>query len=502
MVSVSSDIASALSLQSARAKSGRDEGSSVSDHFGSLVEQSSSPADTTPPPVARPDVPAPPRRDDRAAADRPKAADRREDRAAGSPQDRRTDAATDAPQTGKTARKDDKAEKSDQAADSKAVSADGQKDAASADSATDGSDSDASAQPVKVEIVPVAIPLSAQTGSDATAGTGTPETGGSAQPLAIAAAAALKAKLDAGNVPSPETAALPTDVPAEAEAKFAAMIAAATPGTTKGAKKTDGGETIKTAIPTDGAKPEGKTDASATAAPTDGPVAPKLATDAKTDQPAADAPKPDAIAAASTDAKPATEQTHAHRTEQAAQPASFDQTLQASTPQPQPTHLQATTNNAVAAQQLAPQVAVNPPVPLSGVAVEIAQSAKAGKTSFDIRLDPGELGRIDVRIEMDKHGNVTSHLTVEKPETLTMLRQDAPQLQRALEQAGFKANDSGLQFSLRDQSQQQQQQQSGDQSGRHMHRLTINDDDTVTMAPAARGYGRMYGANGGVDISI
>jgi chemotaxis protein MotD len=84
-----------------------------------------------------------------------------------------------------------------------------------------------------------------------------------------------------------------------------------------------------------------------------------------------------------------------------------------------------------------------------------------------------------------------------------MLRQDAPQLQRALEQAGFKTNDSGMQFSLRDQSsQQQQQQQSGDQSGRHMHRLTINDDDTVTMAPAARGYGRMYGANGGIDISI
>lgn len=103
---------------------------------------------------------------------------------------------------------------------------------------------------------------------------------------------------------------------------------------------------------------------------------------------------------------------------------------------------------------------------------------------------------------MDKHGNVTSHLTVEKPETLTMLRQDAPQLQRALEQAGLKTNDGGLQFSLRDQSPQQQQQQNGDQSGRHMHRLTVHDDDTVTVAPAARGYGRMYGANGGVDISI
>ena len=41
---------------------------------------------------------------------------------------------------------------------------------------------------------------------------------------------------------------------------------------------------------------------------------------------------------------------------------------------------------------------------------------------------------------------------VEKPETLSMLQQDAPQLQQALNDAGFKTGDGGLQFSLRDQS--------------------------------------------------
>ena len=40
---------------------------------------------------------------------------------------------------------------------------------------------------------------------------------------------------------------------------------------------------------------------------------------------------------------------------------------------------------------------------------------------------------------------MTSHLTVEKPETLSMLRQDAPQLQQALDDAGFKTGDGGLQ---------------------------------------------------------
>jgi len=500
VASVSSDIVSALTLQSARAKSARDDASVGSDHFGSLVEQNTANSDVPTTPTARPDVPAPSRRDDRPVAERPKAADRRDDRASSAPQDRRTDAAPNPSQISKTSRKDDKSSRSDQATDSKADSTDNPKDAATNDATTAD---DATAQTATLDMVPVAVATSVASTTDAAAvAPTTPDTTGSAQPLAIAAAAALKAKLDAGEVAAPETGVLPTDTSAEGDATFAALIAGAMPAAAKGAKKAEGSETAKTATLTTGdGKPEGKTDASALATPTDGAIAPKQMTEGKTDQPATDAPKPDANAAGNADAKPAAEQNRAHRAEQAPQPASLDQAAPTSTPLPQPTHLQAT-NTVAAAQQLQPQVAANPPVPLSGVAVEIAQSAKAGKTSFDIRLDPAELGRIDVRLEVDKHGNVTSHLTVEKPETLTMLRQDAPQLQRALEQAGLKTNDSGLQFSLRDQSPQQQQQQNGEQSGRHMHRLTINDDDTVTVAPAARGYGRMYGANGGIDISI
>ena len=96
--------------------------------------------------------------------------------------------------------------------------------------------------------------------------------------------------------------------------------------------------------------------------------------------------------------------------------------------------------------------ATGAPVPVSGLAVEIAASVQSGKTRFEVRLDPADLGRIDVRIDVDRNGQVTSHLTVEKPETLSMLRQDAPQLQQALNDAGLKTGSGGLQFSLRDQS--------------------------------------------------
>lgn len=137
-------------------------------------------------------------------------------------------------------------------------------------------------------------------------------------------------------------------------------------------------------------------------------------------------------------------------------------------------------------------------VPLSGLALEIAASLRNGKSRFEIRLDPAELGRIDVRIDVDRKGQVISHLTVEKPETLSMLRQDAPQLQRALNDAGLSTGDGGLQFSLRDQSSSGQ---NGEQSNPNARRLILTEEETVPAAVTGS-YGRMFGANGGVDIRV
>ena len=91
-------------------------------------------------------------------------------------------------------------------------------------------------------------------------------------------------------------------------------------------------------------------------------------------------------------------------------------------------------------------------VPIAGLAIEIAARAHAGKNRFDIRLDPPELGRIDVRLDVDREGKVTSHLVVERAETLALLRRDAPELERSLQQAGLKTADNALQFTKSDQS--------------------------------------------------
>ena len=135
-------------------------------------------------------------------------------------------------------------------------------------------------------------------------------------------------------------------------------------------------------------------------------------------------------------------------------------------------------------------------VPIAGVAVEIVSRAQDGLRRFEIRLDPPELGRIDVRLDVDNGGNVTSRLTVERAETLDLLRRDAPQLERALQHAGLNT-DGGLQFSLRDQNFANR-----DPAPRNAPTFIVPDDEQAAAEAAHRGYGRLLGLGGGIDIRV
>ena len=138
-------------------------------------------------------------------------------------------------------------------------------------------------------------------------------------------------------------------------------------------------------------------------------------------------------------------------------------------------------------------------VPISGLAVEIVSQAKEGSKRFEIRLDPPELGRVEVRLDVDTAGKVTSRLVVDRTETLDLLRRDAHQLERALQQAGLDTG-GGLEFSLRDQSFNNRDQ--GQRDSAPTSRLIVPDDETAAADAARRGYGRMIGRASGVDIRV
>lgn len=91
-------------------------------------------------------------------------------------------------------------------------------------------------------------------------------------------------------------------------------------------------------------------------------------------------------------------------------------------------------------------------VPLGAVPLEIGLKTLAGISRFDIRLNPDDLGRIEIRLDVRPDGAVQADIQVERPETLAALSRDARGLERALEQAGLRPGEGGLTVALKEPS--------------------------------------------------
>jgi len=86
---------------------------------------------------------------------------------------------------------------------------------------------------------------------------------------------------------------------------------------------------------------------------------------------------------------------------------------------------------------------------LPQIAFEVSRQVLDGNSRFQIRLDPPELGRIDVKLDIDSNGQVHAKLVVEKAETLDLMQRDQRALERALQQAGLDQSKTNLEFSLK-----------------------------------------------------
>jgi len=135
------------------------------------------------------------------------------------------------------------------------------------------------------------------------------------------------------------------------------------------------------------------------------------------------------------------------------------------------------------------------PIALTDLPLAIALQTKSGKSRFTIRLDPPELGRIDVRLDIDTRSSVTLRLVAERPETLDLLRRDGAHIERALQDAGLKVDDQTLQFSLHDRSHDDPN--SGENEIPH---YVLVQDDRPPAPP--RGYLLAAGLGGGLDIRV
>lgn len=150
-----------------------------------------------------------------------------------------------------------------------------------------------------------------------------------------------------------------------------------------------------------------------------------------------------------------------------------------------PTGAQATTSSPAALNvQISTQT---PPPDLPALAVAISAKSLSGAKQFDIRLDPPELGRVEVRLSIDNTGKVSAHLSADQPDTLDVLQKDAPALTRALRDAGLDVSQNGLNFSLRQQSGDGRMQSGRTRSG-NSRSFTVTAANNLDTASAAGAY--------------
>ncbi len=134
--------------------------------------------------------------------------------------------------------------------------------------------------------------------------------------------------------------------------------------------------------------------------------------------------------------------------------------------------------------------------PATQLAVHVFRAAVDGLDHINVRLSPAELGRVEVDLDFTGDGRVVVAVSADRPETLDLLQRDAKTLEKALQEAGLHADPDSLAFKLRDQNADQfddnRRFERGDEPGSRGR-----DDEPVRRADPI-----LIGSTRALDISV
>jgi len=151
-----------------------------------------------------------------------------------------------------------------------------------------------------------------------------------------------------------------------------------------------------------------------------------------------------------------------------------------STPPPAVTHAQL----AEPIQQAASDTTAARAAPAAAqVGGEIIRRFNGHDTSFQLRLDPPELGRVDVRLDVSRDHRVTAVISADSPQALSDLARGARDLQQALQSAGLDLADDGLRFDLSSNGQGNSFAQAQAQQDQSNSRATNTAQAETSIAP-------------------
>jgi len=112
-----------------------------------------------------------------------------------------------------------------------------------------------------------------------------------------------------------------------------------------------------------------------------------------------------------------------------------------------PVHSQAQTQTVAPHGDPGGATAPSPAAQVAPALMSLAHGPEGG-SRLTLRLDPAELGHVQIRIERPQDAPARVEITAERPETLALLQRDQPQLQRALDQAGVPPDGRSLTFQV------------------------------------------------------
>jgi hypothetical protein len=84
------------------------------------------------------------------------------------------------------------------------------------------------------------------------------------------------------------------------------------------------------------------------------------------------------------------------------------------------------------------------------ISIRVHQAVADGESQIRLQLQPKELGRIDIKLDVSDGGKVSVTVVAERSDTLDLLMRDQRGLERALQQAGLDTDPDSLAFDLRD----------------------------------------------------
>jgi hypothetical protein len=141
---------------------------------------------------------------------------------------------------------------------------------------------------------------------------------------------------------------------------------------------------------------------------------------------------------------------------------------------------------------------------LAALSAQMARRLDDGTTRFTLELNPGDLGRVDIRMEIDAAGGIRAAFTFEHAHSASEMSRRSDELQKSLESAGFNLS-GGLSFDVAGDRSQGRSQAWAEARDERSRTPAAPEPELAREGPAHIAdalSGRRTSARSGVDIRI